>query len=251
MTTTANFTGGPGTFVIADDTPAQIVLLTTAVAAQTTAFNAAFSTAAAILPNTPAAQLRGINSSMADLAVAASNIVLALNDMKKTQAETFQALQKMQNGMASIATQVAAGVANQQIAIVDQIKNNEFQQQTTNQSLADAGKPPTVVTPGNILAKIQSSVQDVSILRAQSYASNLITTQISDGFSWSYTYTTDWIAGTQVAQDAVSMWTEFKTKYLGFKVKDVVNEAVAIKDAGLQRISAGKAKILAGEPPAP
>ena len=230
--------GGPGSWTITDDVSAQVVLLTAQVTALNTLVTANFTPAGATTPATPISLMIGINDSLANLSTNIADISTMMANMQKAQGEMTSAIGKLQNGMASVSTQIAQGVTTQQMALADQIKNNEFQQQTTNQALADAGKPPTVVQPTALKEKIVTTVQSVSVVKAESAAANLVTTTITDGFTWSYNYIADWISGTQVAKDAVSMWTDFKIKYLGFKPAEAAQATVAQTAANATKTAA-------------
>lgn len=244
---TATFSTG-GNVVIDDSVAvAAITALTNAILAQNALLTANFTSAGIKTPGAPVALMGVTADSVTDIASILADISTALGDLNKGAVESSSAIQKLQLGMASIATQTAKNGVIAQMALTDQIKNNEFQQKTTNQALADAGKPPTVVTPANILTKIQATIQDLTTFNAEASISGFVVTSIQDGFTFSYNYVTEWISGTAVSQWFVSTWTDIKKKFVTVKA-EVQAEITAstARSKAVQTSSAAKKVITSG-----
>jgi hypothetical protein len=100
----------------------------------------------------------------------------------------------------------------QKLAFLDQTKHNEFQQQTTNASLADAGKPPTVVTPGAFVTKVQTTLQDLTMINAQTTVVSTITNYSTEAVTYGYTKSLEWAAKTDIGQWITTTYGEIKLK---------------------------------------
>lgn len=135
-----------------------------------------------------------------------SDIASLLGTIAKQQAELTTVVNGMKGGLSSISSGIAAGVTTQQIAVTDQIKNNKFQQSTTNAALERAGLDPTEVPPVSRKESITSAIQDVSELKLQTTAANLITDQLSQGFEFAATQITEWAKQTALGSAAISAW---------------------------------------------
>jgi hypothetical protein len=152
--------------------------------AQNVTFNAFltanFTPVGAFVPNTPIAVARVHAQSMND-------IHLILVNMFDQQQKTVKALEVLQSGLAVLSSQVAAGVTTAQLATVDQIKANKFQQKTTNESLKRADLPETQVDNQSFLESTKTVVNDVATFKTQIGISSLIEGQITTAITWTST----------------------------------------------------------------
>jgi hypothetical protein len=146
---------GPGTTTIVDDAAAAIL-------AHTTAMNALFNPVQALkTPGTPASTMYVAASSLNDMSSQMSDLVTQTKDINANLQILIQAI----NAMGS-AVQLQTTTA--QLAYIDQVKNNSFNQKTTNAALERANLPPTVVTTGDLQNMVTSTVTDVANLNIQS-----------------------------------------------------------------------------------
>jgi len=154
MTTTVTMSG-PGTTTIVNDAAAAIL-------AHTTAMNALFNPVQALkTPGTPATSMYVAASSLNDMAGMMSDLVVetrAINANLQIMIQTLNALQ----------TSVSIQTTTQQLAYLDQAKNNAFNQATTNAALERAELPPTQVKSGDFANLVSSTIQEVSTLDLQS-----------------------------------------------------------------------------------
>jgi hypothetical protein len=188
-----------------------------------------FSPAGAITPNTPIAIARVQAQSMNDIHIVMTNMI-------KQQQAIVSSIEVIQSGMASVSSQIAAGVTTSQLATADQIKANKFQQQTTNASLKRADLPETEVTDESFLASTKTLVSDTLTFKSQISISSLIEGQISSAVSWIGTTTTNMVsnsfigAGARSALGTVKGW---------FAVKEPEVEAVKSVSATAAATRAG------------
>lgn len=159
--------------------------------------------AGATAPNTPIAVLRAQALAINDMAVLMAEMI----DQQKKLTSTVKVLQ---SAMGSVSANIAAGVTTQQLVAADQIKNNQFQQQTTNAALVRAELPPTVVQPTAIRASIESAVTDTLVVKSQVKASALVEEQITSAVSWTQTTVTNIVADSFIGSAATSAWTTLK-----------------------------------------
>lgn len=207
---------------------ASIDALTKVITAQNTVMNAYlvnnWSPAAFETPGTPNAILRGQAQAINDLAVLISETIA---QQKKITA----ALTIMQSGLGSISANVAAGVTTSQLAVADQIKNNQFQQQTTNAALERAELPPTVVQPTDIAQSIENAVTDTLVIKSQVKASALVEEQITSAVAWTTTTVNNIVANSFIGTAATNAWGTLKG-WLGIVDPPVVETQAEAKAAG-------------------
>jgi hypothetical protein len=116
----------------------------------------------------------------------------------------------MLTGMANISNTMQAQSTTQKMMYLDQQKNNLFTQTATNASLARGGHPPTVVPPADIVATIQTTIQEVTQLNALVAATNLVTNAIQDSIAYAYTTSTQWFAQTVVGTFLAEQYASLK-----------------------------------------
>jgi hypothetical protein len=229
MTTTANFVGGPGTFTILDDAPAQIALLTAAVNAQTIAFNLAFGASGMLVPGSPINSLSASVGVQAQIASSLKELDKRLQELTVSMGEMQKQMKVTQTGLASMSNHMAQQVTTAQQAYADQAKNNAFQQKTTNQALADANKPQTVIAPAEFLTRVQQNIQEVSTIKAETAATNLVTSYISNTTTSGFNTAVDWLAKSALGTFVIDTWASIKLKvtslYSAEKVKETADNA--------------------------
>jgi hypothetical protein len=214
-----------------------VASLVTQVTAMNTFLANNFSVAAANTPLTPAASMRTAASSSKDMASYFSHVT-------KNQSELGGKIDKVVTGLAAVSGQLAAGVTTYQIATVDQIRNNKFQQNTTNAALERSGLPPTAVTVPNMQAQVQQTVTDVSDLKLQVASANLVTGAITDSFAFAGTQLTAWAAETYLGQAAITGWGQLK------QLLTIVKPAQTAA-AGVSATNTATTSVLSGTPSIP
>jgi hypothetical protein len=147
----------------------------------------------------------------------------------------------MQTGMAHISNTLSESTTTQQMAYLDQTKNNEFQQQTTNASLARGGHPPTVVQPQDLLVKLQKNIEDTTILKGEVLATNLVSNFITDGIGEAYKTSYEWVATSAVGVALTGIFAMLETKVSYLFSKEFIKDAIDFSERQVQKIKAGGA----------
>lgn len=163
-----------------------------------------WSVSASATPKTPAASLGIIASAFNDQAQLSGFLV-------KNQSEAAIIIDKITTGLAAISTHIAQGVTTQQIAAADAIRNNKFQQQTTNDALLRAGLPITEVPPPNMQAAVGNAISDVADIKLQVGAANLVSDNITSGVVFMQTQLASWAGQTYLGQAATTVWGQVKS----------------------------------------
>jgi hypothetical protein len=194
--TTAFPPGGSGTITITDTTAAAII-------AQTAANELLWGPAALIIPGSPIAVMSATQGTLSNILDQLKSMDDRLKEVGTQVTALNGQMESSRSGLASISTHMGQQATIQKLAYLDQTKHNEFQQLTTNASLADAGKPPTVVTPQAFVAKVETTLKDLTIIEAQTtivtsiteYAGKVITTAYDVSLAWAVqTEIGGWIA---------------------------------------------------------
>lgn len=220
--------GGPGTWTITDDTSAAII-------AQTLANERLWGSAGLAIPGSPISMMQVQAQSLNDMA---SMMATMMENQKAMTAN----IQIIQTALAGLTVHVANGVTTQQVAVADQIKNNKFSQQTTNAALERAELPPTVVTPGDLLTTIQSTVSDVTMLKAQTEAASLVETTLTKGITWTIAQGTDLVSKAWISAGGPELMKKIKAAF-GF-----VESPIKKTEAELAAVARAAKTI--GKPPA-
>lgn len=121
-------------------------------------------------------------------------------------------LDKNRTGLANLQVTMSRQVATQQLAVANDIRVAKFQEQTVNTALAEAGKPPIVVTPTNFADGVKASVEDISVINIQTTVSATVINIVSDAITEGIKISTQWAAQTAVGQFVTSYVTELKLK---------------------------------------
>lgn len=189
-----------------------------------------FSPAGALIPNSPVAIARVQAQSINDIQMIMVNMV-------SQQQLIVAALEVVQSGMASVSTQVAAGVTTNQLAVAAQIKAHKFEQQTTNAALTRAGLPETEVTDQSFLDSATAVVNDAVVFKSQIGIAALIEGQITSAISQTATTLGNMVSNSFIGEAARSAFGTIKTFIFGKEPevqKDkTVSEAAAATRAGL------------------
>jgi hypothetical protein len=213
---TATFTGaGTGTWTITEDAAAAILAQNLILADMLLAQQAA------------AINMGGCWEKLADIEIR----------MRKADAR----MEVMQTGLAHISNTMSESTTTQQMAYLDQVKNNEFQQQTTNASLARGGHPPTVVQPADLLTKLQTNIQQTTILKGEVAATNLVSNFITDGIAKAWTTSYEWVATSAVGTFLSAQFTLLETKVAYVFSKEFIKDAIDFSERQVQKIKAGGA----------
>ena len=120
-------------------------------------------------------------------------------------------LEKSRTGLASISTHMGQQATVQKLAYLDQTKHNEFQQQTTNASLKDAGKPPTIVTPAAFVTKVQTTLQEITVIDAQTTIITSITEYAGTAINTAYEVSVAWAVQTEIGGWIAKQYLRAKT----------------------------------------
>ena len=172
--------------------------------------NYTLSSAGSLEPGSPGAIMKATVETNLQ---ATSNLDSALTKMSDLVA-SIQSLNKTVETAihmnATISYKLNSLVTTQQIAVADQIKNNQFQQATTNAALADAGKPPTVIPDQAYTDKLKAAVQDTSNVKLQVTAANLTSQGMTEAVTQSFTIATTMIAKTSFGTWIATQWASLK-----------------------------------------
>jgi hypothetical protein len=225
------FSGQTNGTVTTVDNTIEFVAIKTAIDGLTLAVNANlnsmilfnidnFSPAGVETPGTPI-------SVLAAQGAALNHMSSMMASMMKTQSEMATKLTGVQVGLAQVSSQVAAGVTTSQIHLAETIKNNKFQQQTTNAALERSGIEPTVVTPASLTATITDTINTVGPVKAAMAATNLVEQGIGSAISWTSTTVTNLIAESYIGTAAANAFTTVKGWINLTKPEETVKAATA------------------------
>lgn len=225
------FSGQTNGTVTTIDNTLEFVAIKTAIDGLTLAVNANlnsmimlsidnFSPAGLMTPGTPIAVLAAQGKAL-------NNMSSMMASMMQTQSEIAAKLAGVQVGLAQVSSQVAAGVTTSQVHLAETIKNNKFQQQTTNAALERSGIEPTVVAPTALGDTITDTVNTVGPIKAAMAATNLVEQSITSAVSWTTTTVGNMISESFIGSAAASAFTTVKG-WLGItKPDETVKKAAA------------------------
>lgn len=212
--------------------------LTLAVTTQLTTLNTfevnQWSAAGLTQPGTPIAVLAAQGKAL-------TNMSAMMASMMQTQSEIAAKLAGMQVGLAQVSSQVAAGVTTSQVHLAETIKNNKFQQQTTNAALVRSGIEPTTVAPASLSTTITDTVNTVAPIKAAMAATNLVEQSIGSAVSWTTTTVTNMIAESFIGTAAASAFSTVKG-WIGITKPDET-----VKKAAAEASAAASAPFLGGK----
>jgi hypothetical protein len=178
-----------------------------------------FGQAAAQIPGSPAMAQRVLAQNSTD-------ILIVLSNMLKQQQSLVAEVQVIQTALAGISSQVAAGVTTAQVAASDQIKANQFHQQTTNASLKRADLPETEVTDESFLESTKKLVDDTISFKSQIFSSTLISDQLTSAVSWTATSLGNYVSASYVGKAVQDSQIFQRIKGFFVKAKEPKEELV-------------------------
>ena len=127
-------------------------------------------------------------------------------------------------------------LTTQQMVAADQIKNNKFNQVTTNEAKERAGLPKTELKPQDTLESVKTAIDEISVINAQTTATTIIFDQLAESTKQGFTIAQQWIVESTFAKWISSYWTESKLQiellFADEKAKKIVQEKIdAVRNA--------------------
>jgi len=172
---------------------------------------------------------------------ALTNMSAMMASMMQTQSEIATKLTGMQVGLAQVSSQMAAGVTTSQVHLAETIKNNKFQQKTTNAALVRSGIEPTVVAPASLPDTIKETIDAVGPLKAAMATANLVEQSIGSAISWTTTTVKNIIAESYIGTAAANAFSTVKG-WIGITKPDET-----VKKAAAEASAAASAPFLGGK----
>ena len=173
---------------------------------------AAFGPTAGVTPGTIAYTVNSLNKQAEITNQELQAIATQLRTLNTAIGTLATELEKNRTGLANIQFTMSRQVATQQIAVANEIRVAKFQEQTVNTALKEAGKPPIEVTPTNFVDGVKTSVEDISVLNAQTTIAATITNVVTNAITEGIKISTQWAAQTAVGAFVTSYVTELKLK---------------------------------------
>jgi hypothetical protein len=217
--TLLNATFVTGGSVTVDDSIA--VTAITALTTQLTALNTAIGPVGGAVPGTALAVMAASQGTLANIYAQLQSMDKTIKDLGTQVADLNGQMEKSRTGLAKISTHMGDQATIQKMAYLDNAKHIEFQQQTTNASLKDAGKPPTVVTPAAFVAKVESNLKDLTTINAQTTIVTTITEYSTSTLTKAYEESLSWAAQTEVGGWIIKQWAKAKATFAGLFATEV------------------------------
>jgi DNA polymerase III alpha subunit (gram-positive type) len=127
----------------------------------------------------------------------------AINQVQQSIGNLGSELGKVTTAAANMQYIMTQQLITTEFMASDQIKNNKFQQLTTNAALERANLPKTEVKPDDMKTAVVNGFQDISVIRAQStvisYASNAVTSAATEGLKITQTWAAQTALGKYLA----------------------------------------------------
>lgn len=182
--------------------------------------------AAGVASGTDAGSLPLMLSAQVD---AITNIMQSLNVIANKQDNLTTAITQltsnMGTSMATVASLMSQMVVTQQLAVADQIHNNEFQQQVTNTSRTEAGLSEITVSSPSLTSKISSSVTNIGTIQSEVAASSAILGAVTSAGTQALSYATTWLGSTAIGSWFVSQYSQLKASVLAtFGTQQATND---------------------------
>lgn len=209
---TATFSTGGN--VIIDDTTevAAINALTAAVTANTAMLEKLFGPAGAQLPGGITASAAGSTGQLLYIYNEMTNLSKSVRELNVAVGDISKEIDIGNRGLANINTNMTKQLTTQQVALVDQMKHNQFQQTSTNAALADAGKEPVVVPQQNWVDKVKVTVQDVGDVKSQVAVAGWVEGYLTETVTEANKELLKWAAETEIGKGAIKLWADLKAK---------------------------------------
>jgi len=219
--TTAFPPGGSGTITITDTTAAAII-------AQTAANELLWGNAGLIIPGSPIAVMSATQGTLNNIYEQLKAMDSKLESVVGQVTDLNGQMEKSRTGLASISTHMSQQTVLAKLNYLETAKNNAFTQETTQNSLKDAGKPPTVVTPQAFVAKVQSTLQELTVINAQTSIVTTISDYATDTINTAFTESLAWAAKTEVGGWVVTQYGRVKGFLAGLftaeKAKEIARD---------------------------
>jgi len=219
--TTALPPGGTGSVTITDTTAVAII-------AQTAWLEAHYGNAGLIVPGSPIAVMSATQGTLNNIYEQLKAIDSKLESVVGQVTDLNGQMEKSRTGLATVSTHMSQQTVLAKLNYLETAKNNAFTQETTQNSLKDAGKPPTVVTPQAFVAKVQSTLQELTVINAQTTIVTTITETATATLTTAYTESLAWAARTEVGGWVVTQYGRVKGFLTGLftaeKVKEVARD---------------------------
>lgn len=180
-----------------------------AIAAQTLVLQQLWGAPGLKIPGSPISMMQVQAQSINDMAS-------MMASMMEQQKEMTASIDSIRTSLAGVSSHIASGVTTQQIALTEQIKNNKFTQQTTNDALKRADLPPTEVLPSDLVDSTKILIQDVSMVKGQTCVAGLVEDNISKAATWTTTIVSDYIsesfigAAARTAKQTIKGWLKIE-----------------------------------------
>lgn len=212
---TATFSTGGN--VIIDDTTEVVAInaLTTAVTANTAMLEKLFGPAGSQLPGGITASAAGATAELLYIYTEMTNLSKSVRELNVAVGDISKEINISNRGLANINTNMTKQLTTQQVALVDQMKNNQFQQVATNAALADAGKDAVVIPQQNWVDKVKVTVQDVGDLKSQVAVAGWVEGYLTETVTEANTELLKWAAETEIGKGAIKLWGDLKAKVKG------------------------------------
>ena len=235
---TATFSTG-GNVVITDTVEvAAITAMTTAIAANTLAIN---TTMGVLGSKTPG----NVATSMAVQAGMQANILKALNKIESNQQSMVLALNGLSAKMEANTKALGAIASSMQgidimvtTSTADQIRNNKFQQNVTNQALVDAGKEPVTVKDEEfktVATQALADMKSMTTIQLTYKAVDKVTEMLTNSVKWS----AQWALETETGKFFTDQFLKAKGYITGLFSKDIAESTVRETKAAIAEVEAG------------
>lgn len=209
---TATFSTG-GSVVITDEVEvAAINALTAAVTANTAMLEKQFGPASSKIPGSLTASSAGSLALLNYVYNEITNLTQAVDDLNVAIADISKEINVGNRGLANISTTMTKQLTTQQVALVDQIKNNQFQQASTNAALADAGKPAVVVPKQSFQDNVKTTVQEVTEIKGSIAVAGWVEGFLTETVTEANAELLKWTAETEIGKGAIKLWADLKAK---------------------------------------
>lgn len=224
--------------VAVSDAAAQQIAL--AIRQQTAFLQIAFGSQAGVTPGTIAWTINSLNKQAEITNQELQAIATQLRTVNTAIGTLATELDKNRTGLANLQVTMSRQVATQQLAVANEIRVAKFQEKTVNTALAEAGKPPIVVTPTNLFDGVKASVEDISVINAQTTVSATVINIVSSAVAEGITISTQWAAQTAVGQFVTSYVTELKLKTQLLFAEDEAKAAIRLSLSKLYALRNGE-----------
>lgn len=161
----------------------------------------------------------GITAASTAAAKSVGDLLAKMDAQTKAINELTVAMGKVASSVETITTAAAnmhytqtQMLTTQQLAVSDQIKNNKFNQLTTNAALTRAELPPTEVKPEEMKTTITNGVKDIGVIKLETLASNTISETLSDTAAKGIKISQEWVAQTAFGKWITSYYAEAKVQ---------------------------------------